>query len=374
MPRHLRYWVGLDAGHLETAVCLVDAEGHVFFEAMTDTRAAPIRDILRRFGVEPVQSITIEAGVGTQMVRDLRSFGFPVQVVDVRKSSKFLAIRRQKTDANDAKGLAELGRLAQSFGPHVFIKPVEHQDIRIMINIRRTLLKHRARTDALLQSIFRLHGASIKLLNGRGSLAAEVANQLRLLSTNGVTIRVDLDPLVRMGEDLRSHIWDMDRKMRTMAASIPVCVRFQTIPGVGTITALSFYSAVGDPYRFRSNRDVGPYLGLTPNLYQSGATARRGRISRYGNKLTRSHLITAATVLLRTIKTESSLRTWGLRLATKIGFLKARVAVARKLAVIMMAMWKTGASFDPDKSKPRFLQPEEAGLDPVRISGTKIPL
>ncbi len=80
MPRHLRYWVGLDAGHSETAVCLVDAEGHVFFEAMTETRAAPIRDIVRRFGVEPVQSITIEAGVGTQMVRDLRSFGFPVQV------------------------------------------------------------------------------------------------------------------------------------------------------------------------------------------------------------------------------------------------------------------------------------------------------
>ena len=86
-----------------------------------------------------------------------------------------------------------------------------------MINIRRTLLKHRARTDALLQSIFRLHGASIKLLNGRGSLAAEVANQLRLLSTNGVTIRVDLDPLVRMGEDLRSHIWDMCAATTTMA-------------------------------------------------------------------------------------------------------------------------------------------------------------
>ena len=78
MPRHQHYWVGLDAGHLETAVCLVDAEGHAFFEAKTETRAAPIRDILRRFGVEPVQSVTIEAGVGTQMVRDLRSFGFPV--------------------------------------------------------------------------------------------------------------------------------------------------------------------------------------------------------------------------------------------------------------------------------------------------------
>ena len=227
MPRHQRYWVGLDAGHLETAVCLVDAEGHVFFEAMTETRAAPIRDILRRFGVEPVQSITIEAGVGTQMVRDLRSFGLPVQVVDVRKSSKFLAIRRHKTDANDARGLAELGRVAQSMGPQVFVKPVEHQDIRIMINIRRTLLKQRARTDALLQSIFRLHGANIKLLNGRGSLAAEVASQLRLLRTGGVTIRVDLDPLVSMGEALRSHISNIDREMRTMATSIPACARFQ---------------------------------------------------------------------------------------------------------------------------------------------------
>jgi hypothetical protein len=75
-------------------------------------------------------------------------------------------------------------------------------------------------------------------------------------------------------------------------------------------------------------------------------------------------------VLLCSIKAESSLRTWGIRLATKIGFLKARVAVARKIAVIMMAMWKTGASFDPDKSKPQVLQPEEAGLDPVHISGT----
>lgn len=374
MPRHQRYWVGLDAGHLETAVCLVDAEGHAFFEAMTETRAAPIRDILRRFGVEPVQTVTIEAGVGTQMVRDLRSFGFPVQVVDVRKSSKFLAIRRHKTDANDARGLAELGRVAQSMGPQVFVKPVEHQDIRIMINIRRTLLKQRARTDALLQSIFRLHGANIKLLNGRGSLAAEVASQLRLLRTGGVTIRVDLDPLVSMGEALRSHISNIDREMRTMATSIPACARFQTIPGVGTITALSFYSAVGDPYRFKNNRDVGPYLGLTPNLYQSGVTARRGRISRYGNKLTRSHLITAATVLLRTIKTESSLRTWGLQLATKIGFLKARVAVARKLAVIMMAMWKTSTTFHPDESSPRLLHPEQAGLDPVRISGSTIPL
>ena len=107
------YWVGLDAGHLETAVCLIDAEGGILFEAICETKSGPIRDILRRFGVEAAQCLTIEAGNGTQVVRELRSFGFPVEVVDVRKSSKFLAIRRQKTDVHDARGLAEPNQQSQ---------------------------------------------------------------------------------------------------------------------------------------------------------------------------------------------------------------------------------------------------------------------
>lgn len=113
------YWVGLDAGHLATAVCLIDAEGRILFEAICETKSGPIREILRKFGVEAAQCLTIEAGNGTPMVRELRSFGFPVQVVDVRRSSKFLAIRRQKRDVHDARGLAELGRFARSMGSQV---------------------------------------------------------------------------------------------------------------------------------------------------------------------------------------------------------------------------------------------------------------
>ena len=162
--------------------------------------------------------------------------------------------------------------------------------------------------------------------------------------------------------------------MRDIASNNPTCRNFQTIPGVGAVIALSFYSAIGDPHRFERSRDVGAYLGLTPTLYQSGATSRRGRISRHGNKLTRMHLITAATVLLCRIEIESRLRTWGLELAQRVGFLKARVAVARKLAVIMLGMWKTGSPFRPDGAPSLFLQQEEAGLDPVLISGTQISL
>ena len=363
------YWVGLDAGHTDTAVCLIDADGQIIFQAICETKSGPIRDILRRHGVEAVQCLTIEAGNGTQMVRELISYGFPVQVVDVRKSSKFLAIRRQKTDANDARGLADLGRLARTIGSTVFVKPLEHQRIRTLINIRRTLLKNRARTDALIQSIFRIHGGNLKLLNGRGSLSAEVENQARLMRENGLGFAVDVKPLVEIAEALRTQISVVDRQMRNLAASIPTCQQFQTIPGVGTIIALSFYSSIGDPYRFVRNRDVGAYLGLTPTLYQSGATSRRGRISRHGNKLTRTHLTTAATVLLCKIEEESSLRSWGLQLANRVGFLKARVAVARKLAVIMIEMWKSGSSFCPDMSHSPYLLREEAGLDPVQISG-----
>ncbi|MBL0117237.1 MAG: transposase [Sphingomonadales bacterium] len=180
------YWVGLDAGHLETAVCLIDAEGGILFEAMCETQIWTHQRYSAEVWRRGQSAVPHDRGRnGTQMVRELRSYGFPVQVVDVRKSSKFLAIRRQKTDVHDARGLAELGRLARSMGSQVFVKPMEHQNIRTLINVRRTMLKSRARTDALIQSIFRLYGGNMKLLNGRGALAAEVNNQVRKMRQHG---------------------------------------------------------------------------------------------------------------------------------------------------------------------------------------------
>ena len=142
----------------------------------------------------------------------------------------------------------------------------------------------------------------------------------------------------------------MDKRLRAAALAHPVCSNLMTVPGVGPITALSFYSAIGDPSRFQRTRDVGPYFGLTPSIHQSGVLARVGRISRFGSKLTRTHLVSAATVLLCSTKAESGLQTWGLALRKKVGLSKARVAVARKLAVVMLHMWKSGSSFDPART------------------------
>lgn len=342
-----KYWVGLDTGVTETAVCLVDEYGKIIFEGKRETHAGQIKDILRPFGVEAVERIIIEAGVGTHMVRELQAMGLPVYVVEVRRSAKFLAVRRQKTDTNDARGLADLGRIGRSIGAEVYLKPLDCQNIRSQINLRNCLIQQRIKLDALIQSIVRLHGGKLKTRSPVGALAAGIEDQLLRLKADGLDVDNDLRPLVAIAENLRSHLASMDQRILNQARTHPICANLMTVPGVGPITALSFYSAIGDPWRFARNRDVGPYLGLTPLLHQSGVISRPGRISRFGNKLTRSHLVSAATVLLCSTKSESALRIWGLRLAEKVGLNKARVAVARKLAVLMLHMWKTGASFDP---------------------------
>lgn len=342
-----KYWVGLDTGVSETAVCLIDEHGEILFEGKRETHAGQIKDILRPFGVESVQRITIEAGVGTHMVRELQAMGFPVYVVEVRRSAKFLAIRRQKTDTNDARGLADLGRIGGSIAQQVLVKPLDCQNIRSLLTVRKTLIQQRMKIDALIQSIVRLHGGRLKTRSGVGALAKDVEDQLERLRADGLDVDNNVRPLVAMSEHLRSHLASMDKRLRELASAHPVCSRFLTVPGVGPITALSFYSAIGDPWRFARNRDVGPYLGLTPSIHQSGGTSRVGRITRFGNKLTRSHLVAAGMVLLCSTKAESALRTWGLELSKKVGLRKARVAVARKLAVVMLHMWKSGSDFDP---------------------------
>lgn len=318
----------------------------MLFEGIRDSHPQAIHDILRLFGVDHVQGITIEAGVGTHIARALLERGLPVEVVDVRKSSKFLAIRRDKTDVSDARGLAELGRLGGSLKAGIYLKPREHEDIRTKLNIRKNLLISQIRIDALIRSILQVRGANVALSSRRGGVESAVRDQLLTLERDGMGLRVDLGPLVETAEAHRSQLAKIDRELRLEAQANPTCALLQTMPGIGHITALSFYSTICDPWRFARSRDVGAYLGLTPTARQSGVTARRGRVGRFGNKMTRTNLTMASIVLLTQTKTESRLRTWGLELVGRAGFTKARVAVARKMAVVLLQMWKSGREFE----------------------------
>ena len=121
--------------------------------------------------------------------------------------------------------------------------------------------------------------------------------------------------------------------------------RLMTAPGVGVLVALSYVSTIGDPTRFPHSSSVGAYVGLTPRRFQSGETDYTGKISRCGDRLTRTYLYEAAGIILNRVSRWSTLKAWGTRLARKIGHKKATVAVARKLAVILHRMWRDGTEF-----------------------------
>ena len=144
---------------------------------------------------------------------------------------------------------------------------------------------------------------------------------------------------------IEQQIADLDRKIMKRARNNAQVRQFMTAPGIGPITALCFLATIDDPGRFRRSRSVGAYVGLTTRRYASGEIDWTGRISKCGDKLLRSYLYEAANVLLTRVAKWSALKAWGIRLAKRSGLRKAKVAVARKLAVILHRMWIDGTEF-----------------------------
>jgi transposase len=130
-----------------------------------------------------------------------------------------------------------------------------------------------------------------------------------------------------------------------LARSEPQARRFMTVPGIGRITALCFLATIGDPARFKKSRSVEAYVGLTTRRYASGETDLTGHISRWGDSMLRCYLYEAANVLLTRVTRWSTLKAWGMRIAMGKSLSKARVAVARKLAVILHRTWVDGTEF-----------------------------
>jgi transposase len=139
---------------------------------------------------------------------------------------------------------------------------------------------------------------------------------------------------------MEAQIAALDKRARAMVQRSKACWHLTSVPGLGPITALAFAAAVENPDRFRRARDVGAYLGLTPRRYQSGERDVMGGISRQGDAMARHYLYEAANCLLTTWGGRSPLKSWGLALAKRIGAKKARVAVARKLACLLLRLWK----------------------------------
>lgn len=341
-----RLWVGLDVGADQTAVCGTDDEGTVVFEHLVPTEAFALHKLL---AVEKrrIKLISLESGsLAIPLTRSLRKLGYRVAVFDTRQASKFLAIRRNKTDKNDAKGLSEIARLGRDSVSEVRVKSPECQQLRSMIVARQKLVTLRVIAEGSMRSLLRLNGGRLKNSSSATGLRRNVASELKQIRKLGkIDLAEDIEPLLALSEALRANLDRIDKKLLRMARENPVCQNFLAIKGVGPLCALSFYSAVEDPIRFKRNADIGPYLGLVPLVRQSGNTTSKRRISKMGDRITRSYLVSAANLHLR--YGDSALRTWGECLINRSSKRQAQVAVARKLAVIMISMWKSKEPYDP---------------------------
>lgn len=343
-----RYWAGLDVGVETTRVCVVDDAGHVLHEGTCSTEVKCVHREIAFLRRRRFARVGIESGVGMSLARGLRNLGYSVDVYDARQLSKFLRMRRNKTDAGDASGIAEAGRLGASTISRVHLKTLECQSLQARLTIRRRLIRNRVSAVNTLCRQLEQFGGRIRPCAKSRSLRAKVESEIKkLFGKSDSPVVAELRRLVDHCEELIRYQEMVDRELGRLALEHDVCRRLMGIPGVGPICSLTFYAAVGEPNRFNRSADIGSYFGLTPKLYQSGLTHRIGHISKMGNKTVRSLLFRSSTQFMRFTDPATGLGAWASRIEQRRGRRRARVALARKLATVMLALWKSGQSYEP---------------------------
>jgi transposase len=243
-----------------------------------------------------------------------------------------------KSDENDARGLAELVRIG--WYREVAVKSETSQRVRSLLTARARLVTMRRDIENQVRSMLKEYG----LMFPR-AIAAQFQRRVTELSGDGHVLWPVLLPLLSVHGHVCRELNGIDRQVRQMARADETTQRLMTVPGVGVVTALTFRHTIDDPSRFRNAASVGAYLGLTPRRKQSGEMDAICHVSRWGDRLLRTYLFEAASVLLHRTRRWCALKAWGMRLAKRNGMKKARVAVARKLAVILHCMWVDGTMF-----------------------------
>ena len=332
-------YVGLDASKQSTKICVLNESGEVIQQGSVDTDPRAIAGFLRghrrryaRVGME-AWSLAPWLYVG------LAKAGLPIICIEARHAHGVLkAMRTNKTDQNDARGIAEIVRAGLYRIVHV--KSLESRRIGALLTTRKLLINKAVDLENGVRGLLLAQG--LKLMTGaRTTFDARV---LRLIAAD-THLREAINPLLSLRRLALGEFEVCTAHLQTLADHDPVCRRLMSAPGVGPITALSFRVAVDEPARFARSRDVGPYIGLTSAVSQSGETLRTGRISKRGDKELRSLLFTCARYQFRKACKPSWLRTWALGVAARRGKLKAHVAVARRLAVTLHRMWITESDF-----------------------------
>jgi transposase len=333
-------YVGLDVSLDETKVPVLDEQGRRVWRGSCASTPEAIEVTIRKHVPDAVR-IGLETGpLTTWLWQALTDAGLPMVCLDARQAKAALNLRINKTDDNDAEGLAHLVR--SGWYREVRVKSREAMLVRSLLGARTQLLGMVTDLSNQIRGLMKTFGLVVP--KGAGKIFE--ANVRRLLEGEALVAGVVL-PLLESWRAVRARAADLDRQLLSVVRGSATCRRLMTIPGIGAVVAASFVAAVETPENFTTSRAVGAWIGLTPRRYQSGQVDDDGHISRRGDARLRALLYEAATAMLTRVQGESELRRWGLALKKRLGFKRAAVALARKMAVIMHAMWKNGADFDP---------------------------
>lgn len=342
----MEQYVGLDVSQLETHVCVLDKNGDISWQGKTLSEPEDLARCIRKHAPNAVK-VGLETGpLSTWHWHGLNDLGIPIVCLCARHAKAALKMQINKTDKNDARGLADIMRTG--WYRSVQVKTMQSHALLSKLSVRAKLINIRRDIATQIRGIMKTFG----LVVGPARRQIFERRVLELLEGSGEIASI-VEPLLSAWRHIGDQIVKVEKVLLDIAKANKDCRRLMSVPGVGAMTALTFIGNVDEADRFARSRSIGAYFGLTPRRYQSGEIDVSGRISKCGSSMMRAYLFEAALTLLTRVKKWSALKAWAMGLAKRKGLKKATVALARKMAVTMFAMLR-------DKSEYRWTAREEA--------------
>ncbi len=333
------HYAGIDVSLKSSSVCVLDAGGKIVREGKVGSEPEALIGWFGSLGLN-LARIGLEAGPLSQwLFAAMREAGLAVELIETRHARNAFKTMPVKTDRKDAQSIAELMRLGW-FRP-VHCKSMAAQETRANLTARKLVQSKLHDVEMSLRGILRGFGLKVGAPSPK-----QFEMRIRELVAGHPSLEVIAESLLAVRAVLLREFNNFESRVRKMARSDPRARLLMSAPGVGAIVALTYASGIDDPGRFKSSKQVGAHFGLAPRKHQSGEKDVTGRISKIGDGMVRTALYEAAHVMLTRAIKGSGLKSWAARLAKRAGMKKAKVALARKLAVILHRMLTDGKPFD----------------------------
>jgi len=334
----VEHYAGIDVSLELSSVCVVDAQGKIVKETKVSSEPEALVSFFKGLGF-PMKRIGLEAGPLSQWLHaGLAQAGFETVLLETRHVKAALSAMTVKTDRKDARGIAQLLRMGWFRAVHA--KSTGSQEVRALLVARKQLLGRLIDVELSIRGILRGFGLKVGPVTRKG-----FELRIRELVTGQATLERIAGAMLSARAALKAEYEKLHKAVLAIVREDAVCRRLMTVPSVGPLVAITFKSAMDDPSRIAKSKAAGALFGLTPKKYQSGEKDVTGGITRAGDEMVRTALYEAANVLLSRVTRFSKLKRWGMDVAKRRGSKRAKVALARKIAVILHRMWVDGTTY-----------------------------